>query len=176
MVEMVVNGVSTRKVSNLIEVLCGKEVSKSTVSEACKVLDAEVKEFKSRTLDYEDFPYLMIDATYFKARENHRIVSKAMMIAIGITDIGKQEVIGMEVYDDESNDTWMDFLTTLKRRGLKTPIMVTADGHMAIRHAITKFFPGSAWQKCQFHFMKNVLDAASNSQLERLEIELKDIF
>lgn len=176
MVEMVVNGVSTRKVSNVIEVLCGKEFSKSTVSEACKVLDSEVKTFKERSLDYEDFPYLMIDATYFKVRENHRIVSKAMMIAIGITDIGKKEIIGLDVYDEECNETWMDFLGKLKQRGLKNPVMITSDGHMAIRHAITKVFPGSAWQRCQFHFMKNVLDAAPNSQRAGLELEMKDIF
>ena len=156
MVEMVVNGVSTRKVSNVIETLCGKEVSKSTVSEACKTLDAEVKAFKTRPLDYNDFPYLMIDATYFKTRENHRIVSKAMMIAIGITEEGRKEIIGLDVYDDESNETWLDFLIGLKKRGLKNPIMVTSDAHLAIRHAITQVFPGTAWQRCQFHFIRNI--------------------
>ncbi len=176
MVEMVVNGVSTRKVTNVIEILCGKEVSKSTVSEACKILDCEVKAFKERPLDYEDFPYLMMDATYFKVRENHRVVSKAMMIAIGITEFGKKEIIGLDMYDEENNENWKDFVTKLKNRGLKTPVMITSDGHMAIRHAIAKVFPGTAWQRCQFHFMKNILDAAPNSQRAGLEIELKDIF
>lgn len=176
MVEMVVNGVSTRKVSKVIEVLCGKEVSKSMVSEACKILDEDVKRFKNRPLDYQDFPYLMVDATYFKVRENHRIVPKAMMIAMGITDVGRKEIIGLEVYDDERNDTWLDFLSRLKNRGLKNPIMITSDGHMSIRHAIAKVFPGSAWQRCQFHFMKNVLDAAPNSQRAGLELEMKEIF
>ena len=176
MVEMVVNGVSTRKVSNVIETLCGKEVSKSTVSEACKTLDAEVKAFKTRPLDYNDFPYLMIDATYFKTRENHRIVSKAMMIAIGITEEGRKEIIGLDVYDDESNETWLDFLIGLKKRGLKNPIMVTSDAHLAIRHAITQVFPGTAWQRCQFHFIRNILDAAPKTQKAGLEIEMKDIF
>ena len=176
MVEMVVNGVSTRKVSNVIETLCGKEVSKSTVSEACKTLDAEVKAFKTRPLDYNDFPYLMIDATYFKTRENHRIVSKAMMIAIGITEEGRKEIIGLDVYDDESNETWLDFLIGLKKRGLKNPIMVTSDAHLAIRYAITQVFPGTAWQRCQFHFIRNILDAAPKTQKAGLEIEMKDIF
>ena len=176
MVEMVVNGVSTRKVSNVIETLCGKEVSKSTVSEACKMLDEDVKSFKTRVLDYNDFPYLMIDATYFKARENHRIVSKAMMIAIGITEEGRKEIIGLDVYDDESNETWLDFLIGLKKRGLKNPIMVTSDAHLAIRHAITQVFPGTAWQRCQFHFIRNILDAAPKTQKAGLELGIKDIF
>lgn len=176
MAEMVVNGVSTRKVSNVIEIICGKEFSKSTVSEACKTLDKEVQEFKNRPLDYEDYSYLMIDATYFKVREKHRIISKAMMIAIGITEEGRKEIIGIDVYDDESNETWISFLLSLKKRGLKSPMMITSDAHMAIRHAIAKVFPESAWQRCQFHFIKNILDAAPKTQRAGLEIELKDIF
>ena len=176
MAEMVVNGVSTRKVSNVIELICGQEFSKSTVSEACKTLDSEVKAFKNRPLDYEEYPYLMIDATYFKVRENHRVISKAMMIAIGITEDGRKEIIGIDVYDDESNETWLEFLMSLKKRGLKSPIMITSDAHMAIRHAITKIFPESAWQRCQFHFMKNILDAAPKTQRAGLEMELRDIF
>ena len=176
MAEMVVNGVSTRKVSNVIEIICGKEFSKSTVSEACKTLDKEVQEFKNRPLDYEDYSYLMIDATYFKVREKHRIISKAMMIAIGITEEGRKEIIGIDVYDDESNETWISFLLSLKKRGLKSPMVITSDAHMAIRHAIAKVFPESAWQRCQFHFIKNILDAAPKTQRAGLEIELKDIF
>lgn len=176
MAEMVVNGVSTRKVSNVIEIICGKEFSKSTVSEACKILDKEVQEFKNRPLDYEDYSYLMIDATYFKVREKHRIISKAMMIAIGITEEGRKEIIGIDVYDDESNETWISFLLSLKKRGLKSPMVITSDAHMAIRHAIAKVFPESAWQRCQFHFIKNILDAAPKTQRAGLEIELKDIF
>ncbi len=176
MAEMVINGVSTRKVSNVIELICGKEFSKSTVSEACKSLDDEVKTFKNRILDYEEYPYLMIDATYFKARENHRVISKAMMVAIGITEDGRKEIIGIDVYDDESNQTWMEFLMSLKKRGLKSPIMITSDAHMSIRHAITKVFPESAWQRCQFHFIKNILDAAPKTQRAGLEMEIRDIF
>lgn len=176
MAEMVINGVSTRKVSNVIELICGKEFSKSTVSEACKSLDDEVKTFKNRILDYEEYPYLMIDATYFKARENHRVISKAMMVAIGITEDGRKEIIGIDVYDDESNQTWMEFLMSLKKRGLNPPIMITSDAHMAIRHAITKVFPESAWQRCQFHFIKNILDAAPKTQRAGLEMEIRDIF
>lgn len=176
MAEMVINGVSTRKVSNVIELICGKEFSKSTVSEACKSLDDEVKTFKNRILDYEEYPYLMIDATYFKTRENHRVISKAMMVAIGITEDGRKEIIGIDVYDDESNQTWMEFLMSLKKRGLNPPIMITSDAHMAIRHAITKVFPESAWQRCQFHFIKNILDAAPKTQRAGLEMEIRDIF
>ena len=97
MAEMVVNGVSTRKVTNVVETLCGTQVSKSAVSEVCKTLDDEVRQFRSRALTKE-YPFVMVDATYFKVRENHRIVSKSLMIALATTTDGKREIIGFGVY------------------------------------------------------------------------------
>lgn len=176
MVEMVINGVSTRKVSRVIEQLCGTEISKSFVSEACKQLDPDIEAFRKQPLDDKEFPFLMVDAAYFKVREDHRIMSKALMLAIGYTFEGKREVVGFNVYDDESNPTWFDFLSDLKSRGLHGVMMITSDAHPAILNSIVKVFPGVPWQRCQFHFTRNIIDAAPKSQQAGLAIELRELF
>lgn len=176
MAEMVIMGVSTRKVSNVIEMICGKEYSKSTVSEVCKRLDPEIRDFQNRDLSTCEFPFIMVDATYFKVRENHRVVSKALFIAVGLTTDGKKEVLYFKVYDGENNDTWLDFFSHLKANGLNDPLMLTSDAHKSIRYAAFKVFPNTAWQRCQFHFTKNILDAAPNSQRPGLEMELRQMF
>ena len=176
MAEMVIMGVSTRKVSNVIEMICGKEYSKSTVSEVCKRLDPEIKSFQNRDLSTREFPFIMVDATYFKVRENHKVVSKAVFIAVGYTQEGMKEVLYFNVYDNESNETWLDFFEHLKANGLKDPMLLTSDAHKSIRHAAFKVYPKTAWQRCQFHFTKNILDAAPNSQKAGIEIELRQMF
>lgn len=176
MAEMVIDGVSTRKVSKVMETLCGKEFSKSTVSEACKQLDQEVEAFRNRPLKAGQFPFLMLDATYFKTREDHRIVSKAFMIAVGITALGEREVIGFGVYDDESNPTWRSFIQSLKRRGLSGMLMYTSDAHKSIRYAMNKEYPDVTWQRCQFHLLRNILDEVPKKYKAGLESELHDMF
>ncbi len=176
MAEMVIGGVSTRKVAKVMEELCGKEFSKSTVSEACKRLDTEVEAFRNRLIEPGHFPFLMVDATYFKVRENHRIVSKAFMIAVGITATGEREVIGFDVYEDESNPTWLSFIQSLKQRGLSDVMMYTSDAHKSIRYAMGTEFPKAAWQRCQFHFTRNILDAAPKNYKAGLESELREMF
>ena len=151
MAEMVVNGVSTRKVSQVMETLCGKTYSKSTVSAACKELDKKVKEFRERPLTGE-YPFITVDATYFKVRENGRIISKAFMIAYATNSEGHREIIGFGIYANESKRTWNEFLKSLKERGLHGVKMITSDAHEGIRNAISKVFPEAAWQRCQFHF------------------------
>ena len=146
MAEMVVNGVSTRKVAKVMEVLCETTFSKSAVSEVCKDLDRDVKEFRERPLT-EKYPFVMFDATYFKVREDHRILSKAMLIALGTRLDGTREVIGFAVYDGENNTSWTDFLLSLRQRGLNDPDLFTSDAHESIRYAIGKVFPGCAWQR-----------------------------
>lgn len=114
MAEMVVSGVSTRKVARVVETLCGTSVSKSTVSEVCKDLDKEVEAFRNRPIE-GNYPFLTVDATYFKVRENGWVVSKALMIAYGTSDDGKREIFGFSAYRNESRETWKDFLTGLKK-------------------------------------------------------------
>ena len=175
MTEMVINGVSTRKVSKVVETLCGKSFSKSTVSDLCKDLSAAVKEFRNRPLT-ENYPFLTVDATYFKVRENHRIVSKAFMIALATNDQGHREIIGFGVYHNEPKDTWNDFLNGLKKRGLKGLLMITSDAHEGIRDAMNKVFPNVPWQRCQFHFSKNIADKAPKKYQAGIRAELNEMF
>ena len=175
MAEMVVNGVSTRKVSKVVETLCGTGYSKSAVSDLCKDLDAKVKEFKQRPL-VEYYPFVMVDATYFKVRENHRIVSKAFMIAYGTNDRGGREILGFDVFRNESKDTWTAFLKQLKDRGLNGSLMIISDAHEGIRHAVSKVFPQVPWQRCQFHFLRNIVDKAPKKYQAGLRTELHDMF
>lgn len=176
MAEMVIGGVSTRKVSNIVETLCGTSYSKSTVSEACKQLDTEVNKFRNRPIEPDKYPFIMMDATYFNAREDHRTVSKAFMIAIGITKEGEREVLGFDVYGAENNYTWISFIQGLKSRGLSGVMMFTSDAHPSIRHAMQKEFPDAAWQRCQFHILKNILDAAPKAYRAGIEAEIREMF
>ena len=175
MAEMVVNGVSTRKVSKVMETLCGTSFSKSAVSEVCKDLDKAVKEFRSRPLE-GDYPFLTVDATYFKVRENSRVISKAFMIAYGTNGQGHREILGFGVYANESGATWTDFLMGLKRRGLTGLLMITSDAHEGILNAIGKVFPTVPWQRCQFHFSRNITDKAPKKYQTGLRAELQEMF
>lgn len=176
MVQMVVAGVSTRKVSRVVEELCGREFSKSTVSELCKRLDADVNAFRNQSLAGFDAPFVMLDATYFKARENHRIVSKAFMVAKAIKSDGTREVIGFNVYDTEDNYSWNNFLESLKDRGLDSVQMFISDSHKSIRRAIARVYPNAAWQRCQVHFLRNILDEIPPKFKDGICTELRRMF
>ena len=154
-VEMVVKGVSIRKVSKVVETLCGTSYSKSTVSDLCKELDKEVEEFRNRPLT-GCYPFLTVDATYFKVRENHRIVSKAFMVALGTDEQGQREIPGFDIYPEESVDTCKNFLRKLRKRGLTDLLMITSDAHKGIINAIREIYPRVPWQRCQFHFSRNI--------------------
>ena len=175
MVEMVVQGVSTRKVSNVVEELCGATFSKSTVSELCKQLDEGVNQFKNRQLS-ATYPFVIVDAKYFKVRENHRIVSKAFMVAMGFTIDGQREIIGFDTYDNESTDTWSKFLSSLKSRGLKDVNMFTSDCHKGLIAALKEVFPQVAWQRCQYHLQKNILKVMPKKYQKGLATELREMF
>ena len=181
MVQMVINGVSTRKVSKVVEELCGTSFSKSSVSELCKKLDAEVDAFRNRPLDNLEAPFLMVDATYFKAREDHRIVSKAFMVALAIRTDGVREVIGFNVFNTEDAPSWQSFFKSLKDRGLSNVDVVISDSHKAILSAVSKVYPEAAWQRCQVHFLRNIVNAAIFNFLicklqEGLRTELRKLF
>lgn len=175
MTEMVINGVSTRKVTKVVETLCGTNFSKSTVSELCGELDENVNQFKSRPLE-NNYPFIYLDATYFKVRENHRIISKAFMIAMGINERGHTEIIGFDTYQNESNDTWIDFLKKLKSRGLSGVKMYIADSHEGISNAASRVFPDVPWQKCQYHFVKNIIDKVPKKYQTGISFELREMF
>ena len=175
MAEMVVNGVSTRKVENVVETLCGLSISKSAVSDLCKDLDEAVNEFKNRTLS-DHYPFVTLDATYFKVREDHRIISKAFMIAYATNSRGCRDIIGFGVYANESKETWKDFLHSLRIRGLKDVRIFISDSHEGIKYAIAQVFPETPWQRCQFHFTRNILDKVPKKYAEGLRSELQEMF
>lgn len=175
MMEMVVQGVSTRNVKKITEELCGESFSKSTVSEICKELDIPVKQFKERLLP-EHYPFIIVDAMYIKAREDHRIKSKALFIAIGINNTGHKEVLGFEVYDSERTNTWKEFFEGLKSRGLRDVDIVISDAHTGLVEAIKECFTGSSWQRCQAHFTRNIIDKCPKKYSAGLASELRDMF
>ena len=175
MAEMVVNGVSTRKVSSVMETLCGTSYSKSTVSEVCRDLEKDVKAFRERPLT-EEYPFLMVDATYFKVRENHRITSKALMIALGATREGKREILGFGVYPAETTTTWEDFFSSLKKRGLHGLYLITSDAHEGLRLAMDKAFPEVPWQRCQTHFSRNIMDHAPKQYQAAIHDEVLKLY
>ena len=175
MAEMVVNGVSTRKVEKVVETLCGVSISKSAVSELCKEIDASVNAFRDRPLGGH-YPFVAIDATYFKVREDHRIISKAFMVAYATSSEGLRDIIGFGVYPNESTETWTRFLQSLKDRGLSNVLMFISDSHEGIKNAIAHIFPDTPWQRCQFHFTSNILDKTPKKYIEGLKTELRDMF
>jgi len=168
MMEMVVNGVSTRKVSAITEELCGKEFSKSTVSELCKNLEPVVEEFRNRELTC-NYPFVIVDALYTKVRENGRVRSKGLLSAIGVREDGRREILGLSVADSESETSWSEFFLSLKQRGLSGIDLVVSDNHGGLVNAIKKHFQGVSWQRCQTHFSRNVLDKTP----KRLQPEIK---
>lgn len=175
MLEMVINGVSTRKIENITRELCGETFSKATVSELCKSLDPAVKEFSSRPLN-NTFPFLVVDAMYIKVRDNHKIVSKSLLIAIGINSDGVREILGLHLSEAESENNWSDFFKSLIDRGLKAPDLITSDDHKGLVKAIRKNFQGSQWQRCQTHFSRNMLDKTPKSIQSQLKEDLRLIY
>lgn len=175
MMEMVVNGVSTRKVSKVVETLCGTSVSKSTVSKICKELDGPVNDFKNRPLS-GDYPYLTVDATYFKVREDHKVLAKAFLIAYAVNREGYREIVGFDVFPKESKDTWTSFFRGLRSRGLSGVKLITSDAHEGIQHAIGAVYPDVPWQRCQFHFCRNLVSKAPKKYPEGLRYEIQELF
>ena len=138
-------------------------------------MDKDVKEFKNRRLS-GFYPFVTLDATYLKVRANHRIESRALMVAYATNDAGRKEIIGFDVYEEESRRTWTDFLQSLKDRGQVSPLMITSDAHKGMLHAIAKVYPLCPWQRCQFHFARNILDAVPKQYVTAVSDALRDLF
>ena len=153
--EAYVHGVSTRSVDDLVKAMGMTGISKSQVSRLCEEIDEKVKAFLSRPIE-GDWPYLWIDATYVKVRQSGRVVSVAVIIAVGVNGDGRREVLGMAIGPSEAEPFWTDFLRQLARRGLRGVKLVISDAHEGIKAAIAKVFHAS-WQRCRVHFMRNVL-------------------
>jgi transposase-like protein len=161
LMEMVVQGVSTRKVSAITEELCGASFSKSTVSELCAGLEPRVRAFNERRLE-GDYPFVLVDALFIKSREGDRVVSRAVLIVSGIRSDGYREILGVRIGDTESFATWNDTFRWLKGRGLKGVMFLISDDHAGLTEAAAKYFQGASWQRCQVHLMRNILGQCAN--------------
>jgi transposase-like protein len=159
--EAYVHGISTRSVDDLVQAMGMSGVSKSQVSRLCEELDGKVKTFLGRPIE-GDWPYLWIDATYVKVRQNGRIVSVAVIVAVGANADGRREVLGMEVGPSEAEPFWTEFLRGLARRGLRGVKLVISDAHEGIKAAVSKVMHAT-WQRCRVHFMRNVMAHAGKS-------------
>lgn len=156
--EAYVHGVSTRKVDDLVKALgADTGISKSEVSRICQDLDEDVTEFCGRKFNDTTYPYVFVDATYCKARVGRRVVSQAIVVAIGVAADGRREVLGFQVGDTESEPFWTQFFRDLKARGLDGVQLVISDAHAGLIRSIQVAFQGAAWQRCRVHFMRNVL-------------------
>lgn len=155
--QMYVQGVSTRKVAAITEELCGHEFSASSISAITARLDGQLKEFSDRPLK-EAFPYVIVDARYERVREGGVIVSRAILIALGIDWEGRRQVLAVEYANRESQSSWRDFLQGLKERGLNGVHFVVSDDHPGLKAAVREVMPGIYWQRCYVHFLRNALD------------------
>src|SRR5690348_10051581 len=175
--EAYLHGTSTRKVDDLVKALgADSGISKSEVSRICADLDTEVAAFRDRSLATQRFPYVFLDATYCKARVDHRVVSQAVVVATGVAADGHREVLGFEVGDSEDGAFWTAFLRSLKARGLAGVQLVISDAHAGLKAAIASVLLGAAWQRCRVHFLRNVLAAVPKGSAEMVAAAIRTIF
>ena len=159
--EAYIQGISTRSVDDLVKSLGMSGISKSQVSRLCEEIDERVKAFLDRPIE-GDWPYLWIDATYLKVRQNGRIVSVAVIVAVGVNGDGRREVLGMDIGPSEAETFWTGFLRKLARRGLRGVKLVISDAHEGIKAAVSKVLTAT-WQRCRVHFMRNALAHAGKN-------------
>jgi putative transposase len=173
--ECYVQGVSTRKVAAICRELFGDELSHETVSRYAARLDAELEPWRTRELEGE-YPYVFLDARYEKVRVDRRVVDMAVLVAIGVNEEGRREVVGVEVAHGESKATWSGFLGGLVERGLRGVRLITSDAHPGLSDARRQHFAGIPWQRCQRHFLMNALDRVAKSMETKLHRALRRVW
>ncbi|WP_392467799.1 IS256 family transposase [Arsenicicoccus cauae] len=172
-----VHGMSTRSVDDLVVALGGTGISKSEVSRICAGLDEAIGAFRTRRLDHARFPYVYLDATYLHVRtEAAMVVSKAVVVATGVTEHGRREILGLDVGDSEDEVFWRAFLIGLKKRGLGGVQLVISDQHAGLVAALTRVFQGSSHQRCRVHFIRNVLAHVPKAETEMVAAVFRTIF
>jgi len=176
LMEMYVQGVSTRKVAAITEQLCGTAVSKSQVSALVGRLDPELAAWRTRRLTAAAYPYLVVDARYEHARVDGRVVSLGVLVVAGVRDDGRREILAIEEADTESEATYHDLFQRLKVRGLRGVELVTSDDHRGLTAAIARHFQGASWQRCQVHFGRNLRGMVGVKHRGRLSEELRGVF
>jgi len=174
MVEMVIQGVSTAKVRKITDQLCGTTVSASTVSRLTTELDAELAIWRRRPLSA--CPYLVVDARYENVRHEGRVVSMAVLIAYGITAAGHRSILDVAVSHSENEADYRAFFTGLHERGLTGVELITSDDHTGLSQAITSCFPGASWQRCQVHFLRNLIKRLRKRDRSQILTQMRDVF
>jgi putative transposase len=170
-----VEGVSTRKVDELLQALGVGSFDKSAVSRACQALDGVVQAFRQRPLEGR-FPYVWLDALYLKVRQNHRIVSLALVIAMGVNEQGERSLLGFAWGASETEAFWQEFLRSLAGRGLQGVQLVISDAHEGLKAAMAQVLSGSAWQRCRVHFMRNLLSHVPRGDQSIVAAALRTIY
>jgi putative transposase len=173
--EAYVQGVSTRRVDDLVQALGMQGISKSQVSRICEELDAEVEQFRNRRLE-GSCPYLWLDATFLKVRRQGRVVSMAVVIAIGVRETGEREVLGLDVGPSEDGAFWLQFLRGLVARGLTGVQLVVSDAHQGLKGAIAAVLQGASWQRCRVHFVRNALALVPKSAAQMVATTIRTTF
>ena len=173
--EAYVQGVSTRRVDELVQALGIGGISKSQVSRLCQALDAEVERFRTRPL-VGPYPYVWLDATYLKVRDQGRVVSRAVVIAVAVRATGEREVLGLDVGPSEDGAFWLQFLRSLVARGLAGVRLVVSDAHQGLKGAIAAVLQGAAWQRCRVHFVRNALGLVPKSAAQMVAATIRTVF
>jgi putative transposase len=175
MMEMYLQGVSTRKVKAVTEELCGHEFSSATVSRIVSSLDEELEKFARRRLE-EDYPYLILDARYEKVREDGAVRSQAVLMAIGIDWEGRRNVLAVDLANRESASSWKGLLVDLRSRGLRGVQLAISDDHPGLKRAIREVVPEAIWQRCYVHFLRNALDYLPRKANDDCLMELRWLY
>lgn len=173
--EMYFRGISTRRVSKIVEELCGEGLSKSQVSELAKTLDNGLEKWRNRPLE-NNCAYLLLDALYHKVREEGRVSSIATFIAVAVNGDGSREILGCHNATSEYYTEWKGFIRDLKRRGMKVPKLVGSDDHDGLRRAIEEELTGSTWQRCQVHYSRNFAGKMGTKVKAEMVPLLKEVF
>jgi transposase-like protein len=174
--EAYIHGVSTRKVDDLVKALGMRGISKSRVSELCEELDGEVERFRNRGLE-GPYPYVWLDATYVKARQDGRVASVAVVIAVGVkAQTGEREILGLDVGPSEDGAFWTSFLRSLVGRGLSGVRLVTSDAHRGLKGAVQTVLVGASWQRCRVHFMRNALSLVPKAAQQMVGATIRTVF
>jgi transposase-like protein len=176
LMEMYVEGVSTRKVKDLTEELCGTSFSKSLVSSLASSLDSELEAWRMRGLEAASYPYVFVDARYEKVRVDKRVVSQGVLLVSALRDDGFREIVGVEVADTESEATYQELFRSLKARGLKGVELAVSDDHKGLKAAIARHFQGASWQRCQVHYARNLLGMVGHDRRKELAEGLRGVF
>jgi putative transposase len=176
LMQMYVEGVSTRKVKDVTEELCGTSFSKSLISSLAGSLDAEMEAWRGRTLTAKAYPYLFVDARYEKVRVDHRVVSQGVLLVSAVRDDGLREILAVEGADTESEASYQQLFRSLKARGLRGVELVVSDDHEGLKAAVLRHFQGASHQRCQVHYVRNLLGMIGATKRKELAADLRGVF